>query len=103
MGVNNKWGYTNNMQTQGSGSPFLSEEVTQFLRALRRQEVRAVGFVRQVHHPITAQEYCKFEKTVARLLLDKKDELIRECKAQVSSHTRIGSGVYCVIVSYRPY
>lgn len=85
MGINQKWGYTNNMQTEGKGSPFLSEEVTRYLRALRRQEVRDDGFVRQIHHPVTALEYCKFDTTMANYVAAKLDVLILECQAHVSS------------------
>jgi hypothetical protein len=83
MGVNAKWGYTNNMQTEGKGSPFLSEEVTKFLRALRRQEVRDVNFAAKMYHPINCREYCKFEKTMARHLLRQFDHLIAACKEHV--------------------
>jgi hypothetical protein len=65
LGILPKWSYTNNMQTQGNGSPFLSDEVTQFLQALRRQEVQAKTYVPPSNHPITSLDFCTFEMTVA--------------------------------------
>ena len=80
MGILEKWRYTNNMQTQGKGSPFLSDEVGHYLRALRRQEVRSASYEPTAHHPITSRDFCKFEITMARHVHHQLDVLIVWCQ-----------------------
>ena len=56
------------MHTKGKGSPFLSKEVSQFLVAVRRRELRSLTFQKHVSHPVLSSDFCKFEVTVSAFI-----------------------------------
>ena len=64
LGVVNKWQYTNDIMTAGTGSPILSKEMQDLLIAVRRRELREGTYEKTIAMPVLSSDYTYFNDKV---------------------------------------
>ena len=83
-GIIEKWTWLNQARTCGKGSPFLSEEIGEFLRAIRRRELKTGP------PPVVHQPYFSIDVTMCakRTLCAAPDDLVPRLSGNLRQHLR---------------
>ena len=66
LGVYDIWTYTNNLMTNGKGSPFLGKEITKFLQSIGRKELKCDSYFKKVNFPIMSRDFCMIALQIAK-------------------------------------
>ena len=80
LGILEKWAWSNNLLTMGTGSPFLSKDIKQLIDSIRRREVRT-GVVKSMTCPVMSEDYVLFAEKAGTIVGKCFKNFVNECAA----------------------